>query len=98
MSQVTWRASEEVIRDVKRVAQEQGKSLNEFLTQLVRAATDPQFAAGGADRLRERLTRAGLLAPASAAPPRPAEDDIARARREAGEGVPLSRIVVDDRG
>lgn len=95
---MTWRASEELIRDVKRVAAQRGTSVNEFVTQLVIAATDPQHAADVDDRIRERLARSGLLAP-SAQGPAPAVDPdaVAAARREAGQGTALSQVLSESR-
>lgn len=99
MSQVTWRASEELVRDVKRVAAEHGKSVNEFLTQLAIAATDPDYAADPADRIRERLARGGLLAPPVTAPSQtPSPQAVEAARREAGHGTALSQVLSEDRG
>lgn len=97
MTQVTWRAPDELVERVRQVASRRGCSLNEYLTQLAQAATDPALAGDDADRLRERLALAGLLAEAGARRPRPDGDAVARARRAAGEGTPLSRLVVRDR-
>jgi hypothetical protein len=97
MRQVSWRAPDELIEAVRAVAQERGLSLNEYLTQLARAATDPSLAGDEASRLRERLARAGLLSPTGKARPRPDTEDVARARREAGGGTPLSTIIGEQR-
>lgn len=98
MSQMTWRAPEELIRDVERVAAQRGPSVDEFVTQLVLAATDPQHAADLDDRIRERRARSGLLAP-SAPGPAPAVDPdaVAAARREAGQGTALSQVLGEGR-
>lgn len=99
MTQVTWRAPDELVERVRAAATEDGRSLNDYLTQLARAATDPEFAADDTERLRERLARAGLLA--RTGPPvrhRPDPAVVAEARRAAGEGVHLSELVAQDRG
>lgn len=98
MTQVTWRAPDELVERVRQVASQRGWSLNEYLTQLARAATDPALAGDDANRLRERLALAGLLAEAGPPRARPDRDAVARARRAAGEHTPVSRVVVRDRG
>jgi hypothetical protein len=71
--------------------------MNEYVTRVLEAATDPENAANETERIRERLARAGLLAPAGAPRRRPAQAQVARARRAAGSGTPLAQIVSDDR-
>ena len=98
MTQVTWRAPEHLVERVRAAAAEDGRSLNDYLTQLARAATDPEFAADDSERLRERLARAGLLA--RTGPParhRPDPTEVAEARRAAGEGIQLSDLVAQNR-
>lgn len=97
MTQVTWRAPDELVEHVRRAAKRQGHSLNEYLTHLARAATDPQFAADDTDRVRERLERADLLVPPAQPRRRPNADAVARARDEAGRGTPLSDLVAEGR-
>ena len=58
---MTWRATEELLERVRRQAAEQGRSLNDWVTVVLDAASDPANAGGQAERLRERLGRAGLL-------------------------------------
>ena len=99
MTQVTWRAPDELVERTRAAAAEDGRSLNEYLTRLARAATDPEFAADEGERLRERLARAGLLVAAgSPARRRPDPETVAEARRQAGAGTPLSDLVVEGRG
>jgi hypothetical protein len=98
MTQVTWRAPEELVSQVREAATRQGRSLNDYLTQLARAATDPQLAGSDAERLRERLAQAGLLAPPGSPRRRPDPEAVARARQAAGRGTPLSDLVVEGRG
>jgi hypothetical protein len=97
MAQVTWRASEELIDRVRQAAADEDRSVNEYLTRLAEAATDPVNAADDLERVRERLRRAGLLAPAGRPRPRPDATAVARARRRAGRGTPLSDLVTDER-
>ena len=42
MSQVTWRAPDELVERVRQVAARQGRSLNDYLTRLAEAAVDPE--------------------------------------------------------
>jgi hypothetical protein len=98
MTQVTWRAPGDLVERVRQAASRRGWSLNEYLTQLAHAATDPALAGDDVDRLRERLALAGLLAEVGPRRARPDRDAVASARRAAGDGTPLSRLVVRDRG
>ncbi|CAN5291045.1 hypothetical protein BH20ACT3_BH20ACT3_06170 [soil metagenome] len=99
MTQVTWRATEELVERVRAVAAQDGRSLNDFLTRLARAATDPELAGADAARLRERLARAGLLVTPDGPPrPPPDPDVVAAARRRAGSGTPAADLVAEGRG
>jgi hypothetical protein len=98
MSQVTWRAEEELVRRVQLAAKQQGKSMNEYLTQVLDAATDPDLAGDEASRVRERLRRAGLLWEGGAPRVRPDPEAVARARAAAGRGTQVSELVDDGRG
>lgn len=98
MNTVTWRAADELVQRVREVAQRQGKSMNEYLTQVLDAATDPELAGDEHTRVRERLRRAGLLAEAGSPRERPDPAEVARARAAAGQGTPLSQLVAEERG
>lgn len=98
MSQVTWRAPDALVERVRHAAARDGFSLNEYLTRLAIAATDPELAESDVERLRERLARAGLLASDGDARQRPDAATVARARRKAGRGTPLSDLVAEGRG
>jgi hypothetical protein len=98
MAQVTWRAPDELVDRVRAVAAAEQRSVNDFLTQVMRAVTDPDLAGDAAARVRERLARAGLLAAPGAVRRRPDAGPVAAARRTAGTGTTLSELVVDDRG
>jgi hypothetical protein len=73
--------------------------MNDFVTAVLDAATDPDLAGGDAERLRERLARAGLLSGGrgQGARTRPAPRDVARARAAAARATPLSRLITEDR-
>ncbi|MEO7196239.1 MAG: transcriptional regulator [Pseudonocardiaceae bacterium] len=97
MAQVTWRASDELLDRVRRAADQRGSSINEFVTRVLDAATDPELTDDESLRVRERLAAAGLLAPVGPPRPRPAEYDLAGARHRAGQGHQLSDLVRDSR-
>ncbi len=95
---MTWRVSDELLEQVRRHAQRRGRSLNDWVTTVMAAATDPAYAADEAGQVRERLARAGLLeALSDQAPRRPAANRVAAARVRAGTGRQLSDLVSDER-
>lgn len=97
MAQITLRISEELARALKAAAAASGRSLNAWATSILAAVIDPEHADGDAERVRERLQRAGLLSDPRARGARPKRSDVARARRAAGRGKPLSDLVTDGR-
>ncbi|MGH3768357.1 MAG: transcriptional regulator [Pseudonocardiaceae bacterium] len=97
MAQVTWRAPDELVARIRRAAEQRGSSINEFVTRVLDAATDPELTDDESLQVRERLAAAGLLAPVGPPRPRPAEDDVAGARRRAGQGYPLADLVRESR-
>ncbi|MDN5860361.1 MAG: transcriptional regulator [Pseudonocardia sp.] len=97
MVQVTWRASDELVDRVRLAAAAQRRSLNDYLTRLAEAATDPDLADDESSRTRERLARAGLLAQPGPPRQRPDRGAVAAARAAAGRGTPLSDLVADNR-
>lgn len=95
---MTWRVSDELLEQVRRHAVRHGRSLNDWVTTVMAAATDPAYAADEAAQVRERLARAGLLElPSAGAPRRPAASRVAAARARAGTGRQLSDLVNDER-
>lgn len=99
MNQVTWRAPRELVERVQNLAAQQGRSMNEYLTRVLDAATSPDDVDSESERVRARLARAGLLAnPPSSISGRPSSDSVERARAEAGTGAPLSDLVAGARG
>jgi predicted transcriptional regulator len=100
MTQITWRAPDELADRVRQMAARNHRSVNDFITRVLDAATNPDFAGTEVEQIRERLARAGMLA---SVPPqrdrrRPDEDALDRARRAAGGGTPLSDLISRDRG
>ena len=71
--------------------------MNEYVTVVLDAATDPALGGSEAERLRDRLANAGLLVPRGTSRKRPPGDRIRRARQAAGKGKPLSQVVAEDR-
>ena len=99
MAQVSWRTDDELLDRVKHAAARAGWSVNEWLTRVADAATDPDLAGSEYSRVRERLARAGLLEEATGEPTRrPDPAAVREARRAAAEGTPLSQLVIDGRG
>ncbi len=95
---MTWRVSDELLEQVRHHAQRHGRSLNDWVTTVMAAATDPAYAGDEAAALRERLARAGLLdVPSGDALRRPASRQVAAARARAGAGTQLSELVTDQR-
>lgn len=86
--------------------------MNDLLTHVLDAVTNPALAGSEAERVRERLAAAGILAdPGSRAEAgevapradqasrgRPDRRALARARRAAGHGTPLAELVTRERG
>lgn len=99
MSQITIRADADVIERVRAAAATSGRSMNEYVTQVLAAATNPEFASSDGERIRERLARAGLLA--EPARPRegrrPSRAAALAAGRRAAAGKPVSDYVVEGR-
>jgi plasmid stability protein len=98
MTQVTWRAPDELAERVRESAARAGRSMNEFITGVLDAATDPESAGTEIERIRERLARAGVLADHGPRHRRPDAESVAQARRAAAHGTPLSELVERGRG
>ncbi len=98
MRQLTLRVDDRLADFLKQAAAARSESVNTYAQTVLGAAVDPEFAKGEAAQLRERLSRAGLLASVSqAAHPAPDRAALARARRHAGRGRSLSSLVLEDR-
>jgi hypothetical protein len=97
MEQMTWRAPADLIERVRRAAGRQHRSMNDYVTAVLDAATNPGLAGSEAERLRERLDQAGLLAEPGERRRRPPPEEAAGARKRAGVGTALSQLVSEDR-
>lgn len=94
---MTWRSHDELHERVRRAAAQHGRSMNEFVTLVLDAATNPELAGSDAERLRERLDQAGILVPAGPPRWRPDPDRVEAARARAGMGTALSQLVSEGR-
>lgn len=98
MRQVTLRLPDELADRLKQAARAQERSVNGYATAVLAAAVERELACDEASRVRERLARAGLLAPTSGtARGRPSNAAVARARKRAGQGRTLSELVSEVR-
>lgn len=99
MAQLSIRIDDDLAERVRSNAASSGRSMNRYVADVLDAATDPDKAGSEAERLRERLALAGLLAnPQPLSKWRgPSREALAQARREAGRGKPLSDYVTEGR-
>src|ERR1700683_2279789 len=97
MEQMTWRAPADLLERVRRAARRQHRSMNDYVTAVLDAATNPRLAGSDAERLRERLDQAGLLAEPGEPRRRPPRGKPPSARSRAGGGTALSQLVSEDR-
>ncbi len=97
MAQMSWRSSDELAARVRRAAQSAGRSMNDYVTAVLDAVTDPDMSGDAAAALRERLANAGLLAVAGPARVRPNRSASARAGAAAASGTPVSTLVEQGR-
>ena len=99
MAQISLRISDELAEDIKADAKARKLSVNGYLTYILKSASDPQFGGSEAERIRERLRRAGLLEewPGEPDVERPDREEIARIRAKAGKGTALSDLVIEER-
>ncbi|WP_084429725.1 hypothetical protein [Kibdelosporangium aridum] len=108
MAQVSWRADDELVNRVRRAAAAQRRSMNDFISLVMEAATNPDLVSDEAARIRERLGRMDLVV----TPMRvyvdedvhdhalgdPSQEEIEKAMEAAGRGTSLSDIVSEGRG
>lgn len=100
MAQLTVRLDDGLAKEVRAQAAALGRSVNGWVVDLLTAAVDPDLEESDALRTRARLERAGLLMKPRERP-RGTPPDARRvesARKAAGAGTPLSRLVSDGRG
>ena len=100
MAQISLRIPDELADDIKADAKAQKLSVNGYITYILRSASDPEFGGTEAERVRDRLRRAGLLEewPGEPEEKRPDREEIARIRAKAGKGTSLSDLVIEERG
>lgn len=98
MKQLTLRVSEALAGDLKAAATAREQSVNSFAASVLSAAVDPELVDDERERIRARLAKAGLLVSyEERTGRRPAEAELARARRAAGAGRALSDLVSEGR-
>lgn len=98
MGQVSWRADDGLVERVRGAARRSGRSLNEYITAVLDAATDPAMAGSEAVSVRERLALAGLLEePPAASGRRPSKRAVAAAGGRAATGTPLDELISSGR-
>jgi hypothetical protein len=97
MGQMTWRMSDDLLRRVRAAAERAGRSMNDYVTAVLDAATNPDLASDEAIRVRERLAAAGLLVPPGPPHKRGDPAKVAAARKVAGKGKSLVDFVVEGR-
>jgi uncharacterized protein (DUF1778 family) len=98
MKQLTLRVDDRLADFLKQAAATRSESVNAYAHSVLSAAVDPELAGDEAAQMRERLSRAGLLAVVPCAShPAPAGAALARARKRAGRGQSLSSLVAEDR-
>ncbi len=95
--QISLRVPDELAAQVRLHAQRAGRSVNGWVTLVLAAAVDPDFAGSDAERIRERLDAAGLLAATPGTARRPDARAVTRARKAAGTGTTLEELVADGR-
>ena len=94
MGQMTWRAPDELLERVRHAAGIQDRSLNDYVSAVLNAATDPALADSEFAGLRQRLAQADLLVRSCPHHRRPSSTAVAAARRHAGQGTPLEQLAV----
>ena len=92
-----WRADDEIVERAKKAAARSNRSLNEYITLVVSAATDPEFAGSEPKAVRERLALAGLLEEPRLPRTRPSAADVKAAGERAASGTPLDELISSGR-
>lgn len=89
---------DELLQRVRHSAKAAGMSLNAYISRVLALATSEDEHSSEAQRMRQRLRVAGLLASDDHdGPQRVSDDELTELRRAAGEGESLSDIVIRDR-
>lgn len=98
MQQLTLRVQSELADRLKQVAGSRGQSVNSYVQDVLSAAVDPELAGDAAERVRERLARAGLLeTDLEPSRPHPLPERLEKARTAAGRGAKLSDLIEEGR-
>lgn len=98
MRQLTLRIDESLAHRLKSVAASRETSVNGFATSVLAAAVSRELARDELGRLRERLSRAGLLERSIPSDwVGPADREFEEARAAAGRGTRLSDFVTEGR-
>lgn len=99
MGQVSWRVDDELLERVRHSAAAAGMSVNKYISRVLSLATSEDDESSEAQRMRQRLRAAGVLASDDRPGARRVDDEeLIRLRRLAGQGTPLSDTVITDRG
>jgi hypothetical protein len=104
MTQVSWRAEDALVDRVRKAAAEHKRSMNDYMTMVLEAATNPDLVQDEYTRIREKLARVDLVVPemdirmGGGPRERPPAEEVERARRAAGRGKPLSDYISEGRG
>ncbi|MBP2320725.1 hypothetical protein JOF56_001110 [Kibdelosporangium banguiense] len=107
MTQVSWRAEEALVERVRKAAADHRRSMNDYITMVLEAATNPDLAHDEYTRIREKLARVDLVVPELDVRMRAelqqhqvhaSEEEIQQAMAAAGRGTSLSDIVSEGRG
>jgi hypothetical protein len=107
MTQVSWRAEDALVDRVRKAAAEHKRSMNDYMTMVLEAATNPDLVQDEYTRIREKLARVDLVVPELDIRMRTeleqnrvhaSEEEIQRAMEAAGRGKPLSDYVSEGRG
>ncbi|ALG06695.1 hypothetical protein [Kibdelosporangium phytohabitans] len=107
MAQVSWRAEDALVDRVRKAAAAQRRSMNDFMTLVLEAATNPDLVSDEYTRIRERLGRVDLVVTpvpvhvdgdqVGQHSVRPSPEEIEEAMEAAGKGTSLSDLVTDER-
>jgi hypothetical protein len=100
MAQISLRISDELAEDIKSDARRRKLSVNGYITYILRSASDPEFGGSEAERVRERLRRAGLLEEWDGEPEiePPTQEEFEQARAAASKGKSLTDLLLEERG
>lgn len=93
MTRVMWQASDELMERVRAAAELRGRTLNDYMSSVLDAATNPDLGGTEAERLRVRLERAGILARPGKAARWPVGRELSRPAYPAKAFEDLSAIV-----